>query len=486
MEVAIARKNRYSTRFMYNKIELTADGRLIRRESEETPQGMRKFVKDITQTAHHYLTENVKLEEGVRLSSLMELLKANDALCDVYRRNWSREYVDRYDALRSGKVILKEPEYTREAKIEAIVLRQKHEITLHGDVLHAMVTEPRQVGRYTMLNLEGKKNTARDCWNYWDVTGRSVVLPEDLDVGGQVYAAGSTISYSISTSFDSSIDLPVKIVAGYLVIEILGERKRERMQATMPVGTDEEPPLITLGEFIDSLLDDFSFHGGPEESDEFIEEMTERLDRDPEELGYGSAAAFNYSERHGEEEERSQELQNRSLYWPVEIVMEHAGLTQAEIKKRCNQGRMLDLDAYATDTAPSIKAYPAQQFVPGFDVELFRYLNAVGKVSCDDWTLHRFLLRWTVAKPQAANESVSDATDSAVMINGWAALALPEQVIGHSDIPKDSVAHYLTEVQCPIYAPGSCKAALVEALEAYAAHRLQEYEDKQNNELEDE
>lgn len=79
---------------MYSEIELTPDGRLLVRRQKETPEGLREIVSDMTDKAHHCLDKSVILQAGTRLSSIFELLKANESLRDIYTRNRVHAYLD--------------------------------------------------------------------------------------------------------------------------------------------------------------------------------------------------------------------------------------------------------------------------------------------------------------------------------------------------------------------------------------------------------
>ncbi len=71
-------------------------------------------------------------------------------------------------------------------------------------------------------------------------------------------------------------------------------------------------------------------------------------------------------------------------YWDRALVMEHSGWSESEFDSRLKQGRLLELSSFATNTAPRRDAYPAEQFIPGFDVELLRFLNWVASSSCSE------------------------------------------------------------------------------------------------------
>jgi hypothetical protein len=109
---------------MYPEIELTPDGRLLFRRQKETPEGLREIVSDMTDEAHHCLDKSVILQAGTRLSSIFELLKANESLREIYTRNWVHAYLDRYEAICRGEITPDRDDdaQTDEPAIEALVL----------------------------------------------------------------------------------------------------------------------------------------------------------------------------------------------------------------------------------------------------------------------------------------------------------------------------------------------------------------------------
>jgi hypothetical protein len=173
-------------------------------------------------------------------------------------------------------------------------------------------------------------------------------------------------------------------------------------------------------------------------------------------------------------EAHAQELQDRTRYWDRALVIEHTGWTEAELKSRRNQGRLLELSAPATMTTPHRKAYPSAQFMPGFDSELFRFLNWLASRSCSDWATHQFVSGWTT--PNKHGE----------LINGWSVLGLPDAPVNHEPLtdPVFTGVGNSPALMRPVYAPKTPKHALIDAFEAFAAQRRRDYE--QRDELEDE
>ena len=127
---------------MHHCLELTPDGRLLARQQTETPEGLREKVTDVTAHAHHRLDDTVIIQAGTRLSAIFELLMANAALKDIYRRNWVHDYVARYEAIRSGEAVAAERERTdpQEPAMQALVLSQHQEVRLPRGLLAQIAT----------------------------------------------------------------------------------------------------------------------------------------------------------------------------------------------------------------------------------------------------------------------------------------------------------------------------------------------------------
>lgn len=478
---------------MHRCLELTPEGRLLARQQVETPQGLCEKVTDLTSQAHHRLDDMVIIQTGTRLSAVFELLMANEALQEIYTSNWVHDYVARYEAIRSGEVVPAERKHAdpQEPEMEALVLSQRQEIRL-PQVLLAQIAAAQVASSESskgLLNLlpggDGYKDdsvahlhTVKESSSHWHLSGRSVAFAQDTELWGVKYKAGSHIDYSVSFSFDRCINLPLSIGAGVLTLDLKGKRRKDRLWVQLPLGTDHEPPPITLHELIGAITYDFSFHGGPQESQAVEEELRQSVDelddeRHAENLSFGSPRLFCPDDAFDLSEEHAKELQDRARYWDRARVTEHTGWTEAELKSRRNQGRLLELSTPATKTTPRRKAYPAEQFIPGFDAELFRVLNWMASMTCSEWATHIFLSGWTTTDKQGD------------VINGWSVLALPDAPLDHAQLTDPvfkSIGNRHAPMR-PVYAPDSPKLALVDAFEAFATQRRRDFELR--DELED-
>ncbi len=473
---------------MHAPLELTPDGRLLVRRQIETPEGLREKVTDITAQSHHWLDSVVVIQADTRLSAIFELLKANDALREIYTRNWVNDYVARYEAIRSGEVMPapRENADSQEPALEALVVSPNQEVRLPIGLLEtitAALDSKAQEKTGYLNHVEGADGSrpyiVKESSSYWHVSGRSVPFTQDTERWGRQYKAGSHISYSVSASFDRCIALPLCIGAGVMTLETRGKRSKDRLTVSVPLGSDQEPPPITLHELIGAITYDFSFHGGPQETQVAMEELRQSCreledERHAEDLRFGMAHTFCPDNSFHHREAHARELQDHTRYWDLAQVMAHTGLTEADIKTRRSQGRLMELSAYATDTTPHRDVYPAAQFASGFDVELFRFLNWVASQSCSDWATHGFLSEWTT--PDQTGE----------MINGWSVLALPDVALDYEEITDPVLKGYGNSRAPlrPIFAPDSPKAALICTFEAFAEQQRLDYE--RRDELEDE
>jgi hypothetical protein len=259
---------------------------------------------------------------------------------------------------------------------------------------------------------------------------------------------------------------------------IAGRRRKDRRTVCAPLGSDEAPPSITLHELIGAITYEFSFHGGPEETEaeqEKLRQAVREIDHadHSEDLFFGMAHVFCPDGELSGLKSTGLNLEDRGRYWDLAMVMEHTGWTEATIETRRRQGRLLQLSARATSTTPSRDAYPAEQFIPGFDAELLRFLRWIASMSCSDWAVHTFLNEWSTAGSRGD------------YINGWAVLALPDMPIELKELddPVLAVTGNRRAPMRPVFSRTSAKHALLDAFEAFAAQRREDYE--RRDELED-
>jgi len=311
--------------------------------------------------------------------------------------------VARYEAIRSGQVVpdVRENADPNEPAIEALVLSRHQEIRLPARLLSMMLDAqtPDTPASTRHLDLMAGSEVCprgepapviKDASSYWHISGRSLPFAQDTELWGIQYKAGSHINYSVSFSFDRSIELPLHIGAGAVTVIVTGQRRKDRLTVDVPLGTEQALPPITLHELIGAIISEFSFHGGPAQTQaesEKLKQIVDELDdeRHAEDLHFGGAHVFCPDGNLRDIEARNQALEDATRYWGRTMVMEHTGWTEADLKTRCRQGRLLELESFASDTHPQRTAYPAEQFVPGFDTELLRFLSWVASMSCSEW-----------------------------------------------------------------------------------------------------
>jgi hypothetical protein len=481
-------------------LELTAEGRLLRRRKVETPEGLRPEVKDFTEEAHQLLTRTVEFGEGVTLGSLFELLKACPFLVDMQAANWAAAYLERYEAIRRGEISPKPtPRGEGAPAIEALALSLHQEVELPR-TLWEQVVQAHAAPTPSFKRLDGESCESQLAhkpvvtYRRWEVSGLAYPFEKDTTFSGKDFKAGQRLHYAMSLSFDqTAIDLPLRVLPGSITLDVKGKKSREYSVVTLPVGTQDEPPKITLYELIEGILFEFSFHGGPEDAEEMGEELDRQADELDDEshfddLAYASSAVFCPYQFAGD---LAEELSDTERFWSRERVLASTGWSETELETRCRKGRLMELSAGATDTRPRRKAFPQAQFAPTFDVELFYYLNWVASCSCSDWSVHRFLQAWPNPLPSDDSEGaapmlkpVAEGTNEETLAknlaqNGWEVLCTPGEAIDHEAITDPVIKGHArkTEPLRPVFPEGSAKRALVEGFEAFAADCRRRYEE---------
>ena len=193
-------------------LELTPSGRLLAREPCKTVQGHCERVTDVTDQAHHRLGCFVVIQPETRLSAVLELFKANDALQDIYTSNWIQDYLVRYEAIRSGEFsLMVHPSAnaaTEESAIKALVLTPYRELEFSYGLLDKMANAKHSalnaafkyfdltaVDSASNANKEIPRYSVNEASSYWNLSGRSAPLKSDTTLSGINYKAGSQIDY---------------------------------------------------------------------------------------------------------------------------------------------------------------------------------------------------------------------------------------------------------------------------------------------------
>ena len=230
------------------------------------------------------------IQPETRLSAVLELFKANDALQDIYTSNWIQDYLVRYEAIRSGEVSqMIHPSAnvaTEELAIKALVLTPYRELEFSYGLFDKMANAKHSalnaafkyfdltaVDSASNANKEISRYSVNEASSYWNPSSRSAPLKSDTTLAGINYKAGSQIDYSVGADFDRCIDLPLLVGPGTLMLTIFEDCRTDDLKLQIPLGTDEEPIPLTLYELVGTITRVFSFHGGPEETQAFVEAL---------------------------------------------------------------------------------------------------------------------------------------------------------------------------------------------------------------------
>jgi hypothetical protein len=227
---------------------------------------------------------------GNEIVSRTRIVQSKDALQDIYRSNWIQDYLVRYEAIRSGEVsLMVHPAAnaaTEESAIKALVLTPYRELEFSNGILEQMANAKHSalnaafkyfdltaVDSASNANKEIPKYSVNEPSSYWNLSGRSAPLKSDTTLSGVNYKAGSQIDYSVGADFDRCIDLPLLVAPGILMLTIFEDCRTDNLKLQIPLGTDEEPIPLTLYELVGTITRVFSFHGGPEETQAFVEAL---------------------------------------------------------------------------------------------------------------------------------------------------------------------------------------------------------------------
>lgn len=339
---------------MHSTVELTPQGRLLARCKVETSEGLRERVSDLTDQAHHCLDRGITLRSGTCLSAIFELLAANDTLRQIYRRNHADAYLERYAQLKAG-VVQPEPEADDEPVMETLVISERVEMTLPQGLLGRLATlenSESDSGPHYVNMVRAQEQSARDSEQqstvtetarYWNVSGRSALLQEDLEYGGASYKAGSHIDFSVSFSFDICLNLPIRIEAGVLTLSTEARRRKDQLSVALPLEADTFSAPITLHQLIGSLTREFSFHGDPAQTQAAQNDLRQRVAEldDPvhaEDLMYGMAHTFCPEGNFYQIDQHAEELKDEQKFWDLAKVVAATGLTEAVEKGDSGRG----------------------------------------------------------------------------------------------------------------------------------------------------
>lgn len=224
---------------MFPLLTLGKNARLTYRGFEEPEE------RDVAKHASAFLFEPIKLEPDVCLKDLLALFEVCPELHHVYKRQWSREVCEQ---------------------------AQKGALPLDNDI------------EYLQLNWAWCLDTYSNTYSGMlqpQLEGVGPILTEDDEVNGG--KAGSRINWSVSlTPVRELLDLPLRINEQLSLTE--EDVDSHAFMREIATGEYKE---TTLGELIQGVLWDLSFHGGEEDKEQFLSDLkkqTEEIDAGTAEL----------------------------------------------------------------------------------------------------------------------------------------------------------------------------------------------------------
>lgn len=199
-------------------------------------------VADVTDRAHEFLFESMRLADGVTLRDLFGLLVASPVLVSVFRRDYAQELLAHVQgAAPAGPA----PEYSPTA-LEYLELYRTWQY-------HSRAASLAPLG---VANLHGV----------------GFELQDDHDMGGFVQAKGTRIEWSISmTDVRKLLALPLRFKSQVSVCEADYHAK-----ASGRVIKELALDGYTLSEVLHSTLWSLSFYGTPQEQAEVSDELQAR------------------------------------------------------------------------------------------------------------------------------------------------------------------------------------------------------------------
>jgi hypothetical protein len=194
--------------------------------------------KNVAEVAHRFLFDVVEVAEGVRLQDVLGLFEACPALVDIFARSFAEDVINE---VRLGPL---PDEDTQHERIEYLSVQQTW-----------------------MVNTLTQEHDH----HHIELVGLGPVLTEDSP---HDYAkAGERITWGLSASnIRKLLPLPLRIEPSVSIQEGDIDAKRWHEVVSKAIVPD-----LKLGELINAIFDTLTFHGGPAESREFVEEMREMV-----------------------------------------------------------------------------------------------------------------------------------------------------------------------------------------------------------------
>jgi hypothetical protein len=232
------------------KLQLVSGGKLLRTDwvyDEEKGEGSNVTTEIAEGQEISFLFDAVELASDLKLNDLFILLKQNPLLLAIYRRDWAKEFLEEYERISStakpytGEYDPKEVEY-----LELYWQWDKNSSTGEIQGIHRL--------NFHGIGFELREDQMQDSY----VT----------------YRKGQRINWSISFSpLQELINLPLRLNPKVLICE--DDSDSPNFMKTIDETTRIPNPM--LGQVLEGILWELSFHGSPEDKLEAKAELDERI-----------------------------------------------------------------------------------------------------------------------------------------------------------------------------------------------------------------
>jgi hypothetical protein len=198
--------------------------------------------QDVSDRAHEYLFAHLALDSALTLGDVFRLLEASPVLKQVFRRDFADELCDE---ARKGAVTADPRDATSPERIEFLELYQQWSLDTSTQTYTAT----------QRLHLHG------------------VGFELDADAPDYYRKKGERIQWSVSlTPLREMLELPVRVNP-----EVCLTEDDVNAKAFGDEVAKGRHPDVTLGQVLDGVLYELSFHGGPQERADFRSGLDEQL-----------------------------------------------------------------------------------------------------------------------------------------------------------------------------------------------------------------
>lgn len=209
---------------------------------------------DVSVRAHQFLFETVELDPRVTLADVLGLLAKDAALRQVFHRDWSEEICAE---AQMGPLQRSSPDTSLDERIEYLEL-------------------------YLQWGFDSSRQTYLPTQRL-QLHGLGAELKNDAPAYRR--KKGERIAWSISlTPVRELLTLPIRVNPEVVITEDDVDSRSYGLEIARVFHPD-----LTLGQIVDGVLHELSFHGGPAQQTEFAEELEMRT----QEATDGSVALIN-------------------------------------------------------------------------------------------------------------------------------------------------------------------------------------------------